>query len=185
MLKLADITSTYRAKLIAKTYGKWVLPKTNVLDIGCGTGVVADELRKSLNIMVTGCDIDSYLIRNVPFKKMKSFSKIPFGGGGFNYSMFNDVLHHTEYENQEKLIKEALRVSKKVLLFELIPTITGKLADLLINKIHNPNMNIPYTYRDPKDWRKLFKKMGLKCKTQKVKKPMWYPFTHIGYFVHK
>jgi len=184
-MKLAYITSTYRAGLISKTYCKWVDARKKVLDIGCGTGVVADELRKSLKIEIAGCDIDSYLTRNVPFKKMENFSIIPYKKGEFNYTMFNDVLHHTEYQNQEKLIKEAVRVSKKVLVFELIPTFTGKISDFLINKIHNPNMNIPYTYRSPNDWKTLFKSMGLKYKTSFVKKPFWYPFTHIGFLIEK
>ena len=185
MLKLADFTSAYRAKLIADTYKKWVKPKAKVLDVGCGTGVVADELQKLLGIKVTGCDIDSYLLRDIPFKKMGSFSKIPYKNRQFDFSMFNDVLHHTEFGNQEKLLKEALRVSKRILIFELIPTFTGKISDLLINKIHNPNMNIPYTYRKPNEWKNLFKKLGLKFKVSYIKKPYWYPFTHIGFLVEK
>jgi ubiquinone/menaquinone biosynthesis C-methylase UbiE len=183
MLKLADITSSYRAKLISDSYRKWIKPNQKVLDIGCGTGVVADELHKILGIKTFGCDIDSYLIRNIPFKKMNSFSKLPYKSKTFKYSTFNDVLHHTDYNNQVKLIKEAGRVSDKILIFELVPTTTGKIADLLINKIHNPNMKIPYTYRQPTEWLKLFKDMRFQVEKKRVRKPLLYPFTHIAFLL--
>lgn len=185
MLKLADITSVYRAKLIIEVYRKWIKPCQSVLDIGCGTGAVAEELKKSLNINVEGCDINSYLLRNILFKKMTSSTKLPYKNKLFNLSMFNDVLHHTEYNNQEPLIREAFRVSKKVLIFELIPTKLGKWADLFINKIHNPKMKIPYTYRKPEQWKNMFSEMGLKVRYVNVDKPLLYPFTHIAYLLYK
>lgn len=35
MINLANITSTYRSKLIIKAYKEWVYPKLKVLGIGC------------------------------------------------------------------------------------------------------------------------------------------------------
>ena len=182
-MKIADITTVVRAKLISDVYKKWVKPKSSVLDIGCGTGIVADELRKSLDIRVEGCDINSYLIRPIKFKVMNSVEKLDYRNNLFECSMLNDVLHHTDYDIQEKLLKEALRVSKTVLIFELLPTLSGKIADFIINKIHNPKMNIPYTYRTHNQWKKLFKKQGYLCKTHEVRKPFWYPFSHIAFLV--
>lgn len=184
-MNIADITTVYRSKLIINAYKERIKANQKVLDIGCGTGVVADELRNIFNIKIVGCDIDSYLIRNIPFKKMNSYSVLPFKTNSFHLSMFNDVLHHTDYENQVKLIKESLRVSKIVLIFELVPTFTGKIADFLINKIHNPNMDIPYTYRKPDEWTKLFRKMNLKIEVIKADKPFLYPFTHIAVLLQK
>jgi ubiquinone/menaquinone biosynthesis C-methylase UbiE len=152
-----------------------------VLDIGCGTGVVADELRSLLKIEIEGCDIDKYLIRTIPFKKMKSFNILPYTNNIFNYSMFNDVLHHTSYKNQKALIMESLRVSKYTLVFELIPNRLGINLDFILNKIHNPKMNIPHTYRTPEEWQLLFKKMNLNYAIQNVKPPWWYPFKHIAF----
>ena len=182
MIKLANITTLYRSKLIAEAYKQWLNPKKNVLDVGCGTGVVAHELQESLNIKVTGCDIDKYLIVDIPFKRMESFDKLPnFGKKKFDACMFNDMLHHTDYQNQVKLLRQAINISKICLLFELKPTMAGRIADLVINKIHNPNMNIPYTYRTPGDWKKLFKEIGYKYEIKEVKKPFWYPFSHIAF----
>lgn len=183
-MKLADLTSVYRSKLVAEAYKDWLKAGMDVLDIGCGTGVVANELKKKFNIRVTGCDIDKYLLVNIPFKKMACFDKLPnFATKKFDVSMFNDMLHHTDYDNQPNLLKQAMKISGSCLLFELKPTIMGEIADYGINKLHNPNMDIPYTYRTVVSWEKLFNKLGLKYKKKDVRKPFWYPFSHIAFRV--
>lgn len=185
MLKLANTTSVYRSNLIVKAYDGWIKQPQEVLDIGCGTGVVASEISERFKIKAVGCDIEKYLIRKMPFKLMKTNNELPFPDNSFDVAMLNDVLHHTKYENQEALIKESLRVAKAVLLFELKPTLAGKVADKLINIIHNPRMNIPYTYRDVKSWRKLFGKMNLIHRKRQVSRPFFYPFSHVAFKVVK
>lgn len=184
-MKLANITTVYRSKLIAKVYRKWLKKGCKVLDIGCGTGVIANELQNLLEIKVIGCDIEYYSITNLRFKKMKSPTKLPFKRKQFDNVMLNDVLHHTEFEIQNKLLNEAFRVANSVLIFELIPTMVGKYSDDFINKLHNPNMATPHTYRHPNEWKKMFDRLGYKCKISYVKKPLIYPFTHIAFLLYK
>ncbi|AKM83704.1 hypothetical protein A2422_02400 [Candidatus Woesebacteria bacterium RIFOXYC1_FULL_31_51] len=184
-MKFADITTPVRAKLIAKTYKDWIKPKDNVLDIGCGNGVVSLLLKKLLKINITGCDREKYLIRNITYKCMVNDSTLPFNNEVFNVSMFNDVLHHTSYKNQIGLILEALRVSKRVTIFELKPTIICKFLDFTLNKIHNPRMDIPFTYRSEIKWENLFKNNNISYKKKTVKSPIFYPFSHAAYLLTK
>ncbi|MCJ7805537.1 class I SAM-dependent methyltransferase [Patescibacteria group bacterium] len=184
-MAVADITTPIRAKLIVGSYKGWMKKGSKVLDVGCGTGIVADELAHKLKIKVVGCDIDQYLVRKIPFKKIASGSHLPFKSREFDAVMLNDVLHHTEYSIQEKLLSESLRVANKVLIFELRPTTIGKVLDFIINKIHNPKMPIPFTYRSDKEWEKLFRKNHLKFKKKKVVSPFYYPFSHISYRVKR
>lgn len=183
-MKIADITSPIRARLIANTYKQWIKTNDKVLDVGCGNGVVSVLLKKYLGVRVTGCDRDEYLIRDINYKGMANDSKLPFKNKEFDVAIFNDVLHHTTYNNQVKLIIEALRVAKKVAIFELKPTIIGKVLDFALNKMHNPKMNIPFTYRESEAWEGLFKRKGINYKKQNVSSPTFYPFSHVAYLLY-
>ena len=112
---------------------------------------------------------------------MNSFDSLPFSRKSFDIAMFNDVLHHTSYKNQVKLISEALRVAKQILIFELKPDFLTKAGDYALNKIHNPRMDIPYTYREVKGWESLFSDLDIKCEKKNVTSSFWYPFNHIAF----
>ncbi len=186
MAKLATYTSSIRANLISTTFNKFLNSRSSVLDIGCGTGVVVSQLIKKYKFKKAfGCDIENYLIEPINFKLQTDPHVIPFKNNTFDIGLFNDVLHHIDFNGQKILIKESMRVSKKVLIFELIPGIINKTGDYVLNKIHNPNMKIPFTYRDIDGWKSLFKNLGYKCQTVMVKKPKFYPFSHVGFVLSK
>lgn len=183
-MALANITSKIRADLIAKTFDKELKSSMKVLDIGCGTGVVVKRLDEIFKFKkIEGCDIENYLLEKIDFKIQKQISKLPYSKRVFDVAMFNDVLHHTDYKNQENIIRESMRVSKNVLIFELIPNKINMIGDKLLNRIHNPNMEIPFTYRSPSEWIKLIKEIGFKIKKIKVKRPLLYPFLHVGFVI--
>lgn len=181
MFMLAGITSTYRSKLISNSFNEWLKPNSKVLDLGCGNGIVSKCLADEYNLKLTGCDIMNYLAVDIPFVKMKSIYKLPFKDKSFDFVIVNDVLHHTSFGNQEKLIKEALRISKSVLIFEVQPTLSGKIFDFILNKIHNSEMDIPFTFRDSQKWFLVFDKLKIKYHSKRVSRPVFYPFQHIAF----
>lgn len=178
---LLNKTINLRGKLIIQAYGRWVKRGESILDVGCGDGVISQKLIKQFNIQITGCDILSYLIEPIPFVKMSSENKLPFKDNSFNAVMFNDVLHHMEKYDQIKIIKEALRISAKVLIFEDKPTFFGKLADVLANILHNLRMNVPLTFREKSEWENLFKRLGVNYEAIELPRPFFYPFSHIAF----
>lgn len=184
-MALADFTSKIRGRLIIQSYSKWLKPNEKVLDIGCGNGVVTQQLANEFNLKTSGCDTLNYITKKIPFKLITTESSVPFAKNEFDSTMFNDVLHHIPYSIQEKLIIDSLRVAKQVLIFEVQPTLIGKIADYAINKIHNPFMRIPFTFRTVSQWKKLFTKNKLRFEIQKVETPILYPFSHIAFRLRK
>lgn len=182
---LADYTSKVRGKLIIKSYKQWLKPGNKVLDVGCGNGVVSTQIADYFRARIWGCDTLEYLTENIKFKLIKKENSLPFKNQEFDTAMFNDVLHHIPYSIQEQLITDALRVAKQVLIFEVQPTIIGKISDYLINKIHNPSMRISLTFRTIGEWKKIFVKNKIKYEVQLVKTPLFYPFSHAAFRLRK
>lgn len=185
MSNLVEITSKIRLKLIVKAYESWLKKNERCLDAGCGDGIISEQLLKHFGIKITGCDILSYLIKDIPFVPMKKKDKLPFADNKFGICMFNDVLHHMSKEDQIKILKEGLRVAKKVLIFEDKPTLIGKAADILANLMHNRNMNVPLTFRNIPEWEKVFKKLNVSYEVITLPKPLLYPFSHIAFLLNK
>lgn len=181
IFNLSKITSIYRANLILLTFGSLLQKKDNVLDLGCGTGIVSSYLEKNLGVKITGCDIKNYLIHPIPFKLMKKNNKLPFRNQTYDVVMLNDVLHHLGERNQFEILREALRVGKKVLIFEARPTLSGKLFDILLNILHYGDLNTPLTFKHEAGWIKIFKKLEANYEIIRVKSLFFYPFSHIAF----
>lgn len=179
-MNITKITSSYRCKLIIEAYKNRLKKGSRILDVGSGNGIITKLLMDYFSVKITGSDVKNYLIYDIPFIKI-SGGELPFTNNEFDVVMLNDVLHHIPYHDQERLIRESARVAKKVLIFEAEPTILGKITDVVLNKYHYGDLNIPLSFRSIKNWQKLFKKLSLKSKVTKLKKPFWYPFSHIAF----
>lgn len=183
LLNISQFTSPFRSKLIVKHFKEWIKKDQKVLDIGCGTGITTKVIIENFKVSVIGCDVANYLMFKIPFYKISKNGKLPFKNKSFDLAMLNDVLHHTEKANQINIIKEALRVAKTVLIFEAQPTISAKIFDTLLNKLHYSALDAPLTFRSDSDWQELFRSVKLKVIIKKVKSPFWYPFSHIAIMI--
>ena len=181
---ISAFASPYRAKLIVSIYEKWFKRNGKVLDVGCGTGIVANLLKEDLGLKITGCDVKNYLVYDIPFVKIKG-DKLPFRKRSFDVVLFNDVLHHIDKPKQEQVLNEALRVGKDVFIFEYEPGVGGKILDIVLNRFHYDNLPVPLTFRYAHEWKQLFKKLSANYDSIRLKKPFWYPFTHIVFRVSK
>lgn len=183
-MRLLEITGQYRYKLIISAYKDWIKPGDNILDVGCGTGIITKLLMKYFSINIICCDIQNYLIYDIPFIKIKA-GKLPFKDRSFDTILLNDVLHHIDKSKQIELLTEAIRVAKKLLIFEAEPTFMGKVADIILNKYHYESLKVPLSFRTKAEWQRIFKTVSLTSKAVKLKKPFWYPFSHIAFLVTK
>lgn len=180
--KIYKTTTGYRYKLITSVYKKWIKDGNTILDIGCGTGIITKLLIDEYNVHITGCDIKNYLLYDIPFLKIKG-ERLPVKDHTFNMVLLNDVLHHIDKLKQKEILIEAIRVADKVLIFEAEPTLLGKLADIVLNRYHYGSLATPLSFRTKAEWQKLFKSLSLKSQGVKLKRPFWYPFSHIAFMV--
>lgn len=183
-MNISEITGGYRTKLMLTVYGKWIKQGATILDVGCGTGIVTKILGDYFSTKITGCDVKNYLTYKIPFIKIGD-NKIPIKDKSYDIALLNDVLHHVNKECQIDVLKETARVAKRVLIFEFEPTIIGKLTDVILNKFHYGDLNTPLSVRTIDDWQNLFKSLGFNSTAVKLKKPFWYPFSHIAFMVTK
>ena len=148
------------------------------MDIGCGNGVVTLELRNILGFEILGTDVANYLKKDIPFTQMKTATQLDFEDKRFDVGLINDVLHHIEHDNQVKLIQEAARVCKMLLIFDAKPSQLAFFFDKVLNRIHNKDMPIPLTFRHPEDWETAITTGGgLTCSVTELKRPfVFYPF---------
>lgn len=174
------LTIETRAKVVIEAYRPHIGPQDSVLDVGCGNGIMTEEIRKALGCRVTGTDVMEYLAADLPFKAMSEPSKLPFDDGEFSAAMLTDALHHMPRDLQMPLIAESLRVCRdRVLLLEMRPTALAKTADWLINKVHNPRMPIPWTMRDLPEWESELGKIARLEEARFLEKPfILYPVDH-------
>ena len=178
-----QFTINIRSKLIIKGYKSEIKVNDSVLDIGCGTGIVAKNIEDAFDCKISGADIQNYLDYDIHFYKINTDGKLPTKTKSFDIAMINDVLHHCDKGIQIKVIKEALRVSKKVLIFETRPTLIAFFIDKVLNWVHNKNMPVPLTHRSIKNWMNLLESNGIKPVLIKLKTPFYYPLSHFVFII--
>ena len=138
-----------------------------ILDLGCGSGILAKTLKEKYNLDILGIDIKDRRIFQIPFQ-IYDGEKIPFPNDFFDVVLISFVLHHTE--DPISILREAKRVGKRIIIFEdLSEGIFGKIYcffhwifwNLFFGK--SPKFNFYTT----KEWVKIFKNLGLKIISQK------------------
>ena len=100
---------------------------SSVLDIGCGTGALCFDLKRKKNCSVVGIDLSNKMLafaqasntyEDVLFLHRDATDMSEFSDNVFDYAIIMNVIHEMYPEIQTKLLKEAVRVSKKALLYD-------------------------------------------------------------------
>lgn len=180
-MKLFDYTLKNRAEVIIASYKLLISERSRILDIGCGKGIISEMIGKHFNCKVVGTDIMDYRTTNIDFLLIEDNGNLPFTDKEFDIVMFNDVLHHIPYNIQEKILMEGIRVGKKVLIFELEPSLYAKISDWIANKMHNPNVAVTLTQRKLDEWETLFDKHDLEYRHFIIKRDFPTKFLPFSY----
>lgn len=110
----------------------------NVLELGCGTGMMSYFLAKKIKGKVLGIDISSkfidianakYKLPNLNYEVKNVSTDLTYSAGEFDYIIGNGILHHVYY-NIDKVLEDLKKLLKK----------DGKIIFI------EPNLFNPYIY---------------------------------------
>ena len=98
-------------------------PGQRLLDIGCGTGTFAVQLKQRFpNVEITGLDPDPKALARAKRKASRArlnvtfdlgySDRLPYGGRSFDHVSSSFMFHHLKREQKEPSLREVLRVLK-------------------------------------------------------------------------
>lgn len=158
-----------RAKQIVKHITQYLHSSDRILDIGSGTCSKYEVLREE-NYKVTPLDTKNLSLIDSIKPIIYDGKKLPFKKNQFSVTLLIFVLHHTPHP--EKILKEAARVSKRIIIIEDIYTnIIHKYLTYFFDSLFNQEFRRhPHSNKTDKQWRLLFNQLGLKLKDVKYKR---------------
>ena len=150
------------AKRMCKECADFIKNGSSILDIGCGSGIIAQGFQKFFQADVVGVDIKDQRVFPIKFQIIDG-SHLPFLDNSFDIVLINYVLHHSK--NPTALLKEAKRVVKdKVIIYEDLPEgffpklfcqIHGNIFDIFFKNSNKTSFNTE------EEWKEIFNKIGL------------------------
>lgn len=140
-----------------------------ILNIGCGTCLL-DEYMVDKGYNVFSIDVYNGTLSNKINPVVYDGKKIPSKNGFYDAALMLSILHHVS--DQKKLIKEAKRVAKKIIIQEDI--VSGEFF-INLHSIFDNFINLDFSlqknkYHSINEWVEIFDKCGLKVKSINKKK---------------
>lgn len=181
--KIIYAAGNARAKDLVNRIQFYLKDNDSILDIGSGPCNVCEILlNKCCNI--TPLDIQNLSFVNNLKPVIYDGSKIPFNDNKFDKSLILTVLHHTS--EPEKILREAKRVSKKIIIIEdIYANGLHKYLTYFFDSLLNLEfMGHPHTNKSDEQWKKTFEKIGLKLIDVKYNHSFLF-FKHATYYLEK
>ena len=144
---------------------KFIKEDSNLLDLGCGSGIIGKEFGRFFNSEILGLDILDNRVVEIPFRRYDGKNLSFLKDDSFDAVLINFVLHHCQ--NPIDLLKEAKRVSKEIIvLYENIPE---GIWSKIFCYFHGVSFACFFQKNDNqgkflkrKEWEEEFEKLGLK-----------------------
>lgn len=167
-----------RSQLITEQIAPYVIGDS-LLDIGCGDGLVAWNLRERF-YQILLIDVHDYLAPevNLPMLDYCDGQSLPIDHA-FDTCLLLTVLHHAE--NPDELLRETRRVCRQRAIviesiYGVLPASTGipemsllnnelqrmyaTFIDWLYNRVFHDGVPVPYNFNTPSGWCQLFMTTG-------------------------
>ena len=110
-----EAIAPYQAEVLADILA--ILPSdiNNILDVGCGNGLITNQLPNSLHVV--GLDRSEEALKYVKKETvLGDILQIPLDDESFDLVICNDVLEHLTSEEREQALRELARVSRQYIL---------------------------------------------------------------------
>jgi len=141
---------------------QFIEKKSKILDIGCGSAIIANTFQVFFDTEVIGVDVIDRRIFPIAFSLVGG-KKLPFPENSFDNVLIAYTLHHSQYPIA--LLKEVVRVSRgKIFIYEDLPE--GILSKVFC-KIHSFSFDKLFgnknktTFKTEDEWKEVFKTLKL------------------------
>ena len=164
LLGITNAVGRWRAQQIVTAFEDSIQRDVTVLDVGSGTGHVAEVLTNRGRFCIAA-DFHDFMFASVPYVRCNG-TLLPFGDRSLDVSLILAVLHHVDRSLQKQIISEAYRVLRpggKLLILE--DTYQGKIERWL-TYFQDSLMNLefvghPHSNRSHDEWLALFDGLGI------------------------
>ncbi len=141
---------------------QFIIKKSRILDIGCGSAIIANTFQNFFETEVIGVDVVDRRIFPIAFSLING-KKLPFPENSFDNILIAYTLHHSK--DFVALLKEVIRVSRgKIFIYEDLPEgFLSKLAcqihSFSFDKLFgNKNKTV---FKTEEEWLEIFKTLNL------------------------
>ena len=158
---------TYQTQLLASLSGLWDPAHRAVLDVGGGTGLLAEAMHHVFKLdRVVSVDIDDRFLPGLGIETAQfDGTQLPFGNGSFDAVVLNNVLHHVPRPARPALLRDCVRVSRGPIYIK--DHISASRLDTLRLAVLDVIGNVPFSgmvtahYLAPRAWVELAAAAGL------------------------
>ncbi|MDD4333695.1 MAG: class I SAM-dependent methyltransferase [Candidatus Pacebacteria bacterium] len=161
------------ADKMCNDFKDYISLNANVLDLGCGSGILAKKIEKKFKANIQGVDVVDMRVNDVSLKIYNGSDLSFISDNEFDTVLISYVLHHTE--NPESILKQAKRITKKnIIIFEdMNEGLLGKIYCYFHGRLFDfffLRKSIPAKFFNEKEWKEIFNELGLKIVYSKSKK---------------
>ena len=152
-----------RVRVLAAHFAELIPRGHSVLDVGCGDGLIAAEVRQLRpDLHCEGVDVRLRPFTHVPVTPFDG-ARLPFADDSWDTVLLCDVLHHTVQPRD--LLREAVRVARLGVVIKdhvvrgALARPTLRLMDFIGNAPHG--VALPYNYYTEEQWTQTLGACGL------------------------
>jgi len=157
----------YQAALLSSLGKLWDRAHRSVLDIGGGTGVMAQAVKELFPVeKVVSIDIEDRFLDHLSIETHTyDGTSLPFADNSFDCLLMLNVLHHVPRESRVALLKECGRVANTIYIKDHLPKVLLDHARLAILDLLG---NVPFggmvqaRYIERAEWQALAEQVGFK-----------------------